>query len=198
MTSTPAQHTRPPRDGTGVVGNAGARSGTIRVVRGLALLSSGLLAGAFGYGAVNVVQAFQSVPLEVRLTFHTALMRMNGPVMQSVMGVAFLSTLVLAVLFRNTPRMLAAGASLLTLATFLVTRFGNVPINRQIREWLAGSVPADHAAILQRWELLNYLRTFTALTAFVLLLVVVDRATITAAGRHEERNERHEEREERR
>ncbi|MEN3616109.1 DUF1772 domain-containing protein [Plantactinospora sp. ZYX-F-223] len=186
MTSTPAQRTRLQGGGADVPdgARAGAPGGTVRVVRGLALLSSGLLAGAFCYGAVNVVQAFQSVPLEVRLTFHTALMRMNGPVMQSTMGVAFLSTLVLAVLFRNTPRMLAAGASLLTLTTFLVTRLGNVPINRQIREWLAGSVPADHAAILQRWELLNYLRTCTALTAFVLLLLIVDRATAIAAGRH--------------
>ncbi|MEO3925695.1 DUF1772 domain-containing protein [Micromonosporaceae bacterium B7E4] len=192
MTSTPAQRTRPPGDGSDLLDGAGsrARGGTVRVVRGLALLSSGLLAGAFCYGAVNVVQAFQSVPLEVRLTFHTALMRMNGPVMQSTMGVAFLSTLVLALLFRNTPRMLAAGASLLTLTTFLVTRFGNVPINRQIREWLAGSVPADHAAILQRWELLNYLRTCTALTAFVLLLLIVDRATTIVAGRHAEPEQR--------
>ncbi|GIG93381.1 DUF1772 domain-containing protein [Plantactinospora endophytica] len=189
MTSTSAQPARTPGDravgdGRGVRGSvgsdAGARGRTVRVVRGLSLLSSGLLAGAFGYGAVNVVQAFQSVPLEVRLTFHTALMRMNGPVMQSVMGVAFLSALVLAVLWRGTPRMLAAGASLLTLTTFLVTRFGNVPINRQIREWLAGSVPADHAAILERWELLNYVRTFTAVAAFVLLLVIVDRATAVA------------------
>ncbi|MFY1692193.1 anthrone oxygenase family protein [Plantactinospora sp. WMMB782] len=190
MTSTPARHTSMPGDGVDpvdAVGGPGTRGSAVRVLRRLALFSSGLLAGAFGYGAVNIVQAFQSVPLDVRLTFHTALMRMNGPVMQSAMGVAFVSALVLAVLFRARSRMLAAGAGLLTLATFLITRFGNVPINRQIREWLAGSVPADHAAILQRWELLNYLRTGTALTAFVLMLVVVDRTVGTTAGRQVER-----------
>ena len=54
-----------------------------RVVGALALLFTGLLAGAFGYGAVNVVQTFKAVPLDVRLTFHTAMMKMNGPVMQT-------------------------------------------------------------------------------------------------------------------
>ncbi|MFC6023683.1 anthrone oxygenase family protein [Plantactinospora solaniradicis] len=146
------------------------------------MLSTGLLAGTFCYGAVNVVQAFRAVPLDVRLTFHAALMRMNGPVMQSAMAVAVLSTLVLAILLRSTPRRLAGTASALVVTTFLVTRFGNVPINGQIKMWLATSVPADHAEILRRWELLNYVRTGTALAAFVLLLALVDRALARRGG----------------
>ncbi|WP_329390083.1 hypothetical protein OG625_38160 [Streptomyces sp. NBC_01351] len=80
----------------------------IRLVTALALLSTGLLAGAFGYGAVNVATTFEVVPLDVRLTFHSALMRVNGPVMQSTMGLAALSSLALAVLTRNVPRRLGA------------------------------------------------------------------------------------------
>jgi uncharacterized membrane protein len=142
----------------------------------LALLSTGLLAGAMGYGAVNVVQTFKAVPLDVRLTFHTALMRMNGPVVQTVMGLALVSSLVLAVLLRGRPRLLAGGAGALVAVSFLVTRFGNVPINGKIKTWDVASLPADHAELLQRWELFNVVRTVAALAAFILMLVIADRA----------------------
>lgn len=93
----------------------------IRIVTALSLLSTGLLAGAFGYGAVNVMTTFNAVPLDVRLTFHSALMRMNGPVMQTVMALAALSSLALALLAR---RRLAAAASALAVVSFLITRLG--------------------------------------------------------------------------
>ncbi|MFF8609629.1 hypothetical protein ACF06X_27310 [Streptomyces sp. NPDC015346] len=40
----------------------------IRLVQGLALLSTGALAGAFGYGAANLVPAFNAVPLDYART----------------------------------------------------------------------------------------------------------------------------------
>ncbi|MEE6260093.1 DUF1772 domain-containing protein [Plantactinospora sonchi] len=183
---TSAERVRTPRAERTRRAGSGAdprsRATAVRIVRALALMSTGLLAGAFCYGALNVVQAFQAVPLDVRLTFHSALMRMNGPVMQSAMGVAVLSSLVLAILLRGTPRRLAGAASALVVTTFVVTRFGNVPINRQMRDWLTTSPSADHAAILSRWEMLNYIRSFTALAAFILVLMVVDRALTRADG----------------
>jgi uncharacterized membrane protein len=163
-----------------VVGSNGA---LVRTVRALALLSTGLLAGALGYGAVNVVQTFKAVPLDVRLTFHTALMRMNGPVVQTTMGLALASSVLLAALIRNRPRLLAAGAGALVLVSFLVTRFGNVPINAKIKVWAVTSVPVDHAEVLRRWEMFNVVRTVAALAAFVLVLVVADR-TGTASPRN--------------
>lgn len=47
-----------------------------------------------------------------------------------------------------------------------------MPINGRIKEWALTSAPVDHAEILGRWELLNNLRTLTALTAFVLLIAL--------------------------
>ncbi|WP_371493490.1 hypothetical protein OG871_38955 [Kitasatospora sp. NBC_00374] len=41
-----------------------------RLLQGLSLFSTGLLAGAFGYGAANLVPTFNAVPLEMRLDFH--------------------------------------------------------------------------------------------------------------------------------
>jgi uncharacterized membrane protein len=148
----------------------------VHATRTLALLSSGLLAGAFAYGAVNVAPTFEAVPLDVRLTFHSALMRMNGPVMQSAMALAFLTTLALTVQLRGPLRLLAGCASAMTVATFLVTRFGNVPIHPKIEAWAVGTPAADHTEILARWGTFNLIRTGTALAAFVLLLVLVDRS----------------------
>ncbi|MEJ2854101.1 MULTISPECIES: DUF1772 domain-containing protein [unclassified Saccharothrix] len=143
----------------------------VRFVTGLALLSTGLLAGAFGYGAVNVATTFNVVPLDVRLTFHSALMQMNGPVMQTTMALAALSSLTLAVLTRGTRRRLAGTAGALAVASFLITRLGNVPINGRIKVWAVSTPPADYAAQLQRWEMFNVARTVTAFIAFLLIII---------------------------
>ncbi|MGP8300732.1 anthrone oxygenase family protein [Streptomyces inhibens] len=144
----------------------------IRLVQGFALLSTGLLTGAFGYGTANLVPTFNAVPLDMRLSFHAELMKMNGITMQAAMGASILSSLTLAVLTGGRARLLSGTAGLLALASFLITRFGNVPINGRIKQWALTSAPADHAEILRRWELFNTLRTLTALAAFVLLIVL--------------------------
>lgn len=145
----------------------------VRLLQGLALLSTGALAGAFGYGAANLVPTFKAVPLDMRLSFHAELMQMNGITMQGAMGISALSTLALAALTRGAARWAAGGAGGLVVASFLITRFGNVPINGRIKEWAVTSPPADHAEILARWEAFNYARTGTAFAAFALLIALV-------------------------
>ncbi|MBE1577999.1 anthrone oxygenase family protein [Amycolatopsis roodepoortensis] len=159
----------------------------IGFVTGIALLSTGLLAGAFGYGMVNVAATFDVVPLDVRLTFHSALMQRNGVVMQTAMGLAAISSLALAFLSRGRARQLAGAAAVLAVTSFLVTRFGNVPINGRIKVWAVTSAPADHAAILDQWETYNVVRTVAALAAFVLVIAVsrlklADRALVAQPG----------------
>lgn len=144
----------------------------IRIVQGIALLSTGALAGAFGYGAANLVPTFGAVPLGMRLSFHAELMKMNGISMQAAMGMSTLSAMALALVTRGTARRLAGGAALLALTSFLITRLGNVPVNGQIKKWAATSAPADHAEILARWEAFNYARTSAAFAAFLLLILL--------------------------
>ncbi|MFD6878358.1 MULTISPECIES: anthrone oxygenase family protein [unclassified Streptomyces] len=154
----------------------------IRLVHALALLATGLLAGAFGYGAANLVPTFRAVPLDMRLSFHAELMRMNGITVQAAMAVSALGSLGLAVLTRGRARLAAGAAGLLTVASFLITRLGNVPINGRIKQWALTSAPADHAEALGRWELFNTMRTVTAVMAFgLLILLAVGRPP--AAGR---------------
>ncbi|WP_324190879.1 DUF1772 domain-containing protein [Nocardia beijingensis] len=147
------------------------------LARAFAVIPAGLLAGAFGYGAVNVLYAFRKVPLDVRFTFHTALMSVNGVVMQSLMGLTILSALVLAIRSTGRARLLAAGASTLAVAAFLITRLGNVPINQKIKVWAVSGPPADYAEILGRWEIFHIARTTCALLAFTLLVTTTLRPT---------------------
>lgn len=160
----------------------------VRLLLGLALMSTGALAGAFGYGAANLVPTFNSVPLDMRLSFHAQLMQMNGITMQGAMGTSAISALALAAMTRGTSRRLAAGAGLLVVASFFITRLGNVPINGRIKQWAATSAPADHAdhaEILARWEAFNYARTGAAFIAFALLtLLCLRQSDSVPGGRH--------------
>jgi uncharacterized membrane protein len=143
-----------------------------RMANVLALLSTGLLAGAFAYGFFTVVPAFYEVPLEVHLTYRDALMRHNGIYMQIAMAVSILAPLWWAFAMdgpRN-PRGLAVSASLLAVISFVVTRFGNVPINRMIKTWSAAAPPDDYERLLSRWLILNDLRTATAIIGFACVI----------------------------
>ncbi|MEU4344484.1 DUF1772 domain-containing protein [Nocardia sp. NPDC023852] len=140
--------------------------------RAFALLFSGLLAGAFGYGAVNVLYAFRRVPLDVRFTFHTALMSVNGLVMQALMGLTIFSTLVLAVRSTARYRWFAGGAAVLAVAALVITRLGNVPINQHIKVWAVSGPPADYATLLARWEAFHFARTACAVVAFLLVVML--------------------------
>ncbi|MGK8487358.1 anthrone oxygenase family protein [Nocardia asiatica] len=141
------------------------------VARAFALVFGGLLAGAFGYGAVNVLYAFRKVPLDVRFTFHTALMSVNGLVMQSLMGLTIVSALTLAARSTGRARLLAGGAGVLAVSAFLITRLGNVPINQKIKVWAVSGPPADYAETLGRWEAFHFARTACALVAFLLVVL---------------------------
>ncbi|MFE2143419.1 DUF1772 domain-containing protein [Streptomyces sp. NPDC059456] len=154
----------------------------VRVLRALALFSTGLLAGAFGYGAANLVPTFNAVPIGMRLDFHAELMKTNGITMQATMAVSALSTLALATAVRGRVRVLTGAAGLLTVSSFLITRFGNVPINGRIKEWAAGAPPPDHAEVLRRWELFNDARTATAVLGFALLITLTLRRSSGERG----------------
>ncbi|MFI6166427.1 anthrone oxygenase family protein [Nocardia sp. NPDC051052] len=67
------------------------------------------------------------------------------------------------------------------IASFLITRLGNVPINHKINRWAVEGAPADYAAILTRWDYFHDLRTTTALIAFALMIALAIRPPRTPA-----------------
>ncbi|QLY31316.1 DUF1772 domain-containing protein [Nocardia huaxiensis] len=144
----------------------------VRLVKSAALLTTGLLAGAFGYGAANLVPTFHRVPLQMRLEFHTDLMKSNSVSMQLTMAVAAATCLAVTILGSGARRWMAAAATGLVVASFGITRLGNVPINHRINDWAVNGVPADYAELLARWDLFHYLRFGTALVAFGIMIAL--------------------------
>ncbi|MFJ9364875.1 anthrone oxygenase family protein [Nocardia sp. NPDC101769] len=149
---------------------------TTVLVRNTALVSTGILAGAFTYARVAVSPTFRAVPMDVHLTFRVALMAMNAPFMQALMGLGAVTSLVFAYTGRGRARIVAAIAGGAALTSLLVTRFGNVPINERIKTWHIGSLPANYEDQLNRWETFHDIRTAAAVLAFILLLTAVEMA----------------------
>ena len=115
---------------------------TTSFAKALALLSTGLLAGTFYYATSNVLPTFSEVPTDIHLAFRTALMKHNALNMQLLMASGIVTSAWLAWRFRDTPAFyIALLGSLLALTSLLVTRFGNVPINMQIKTWNITSHP---------------------------------------------------------
>jgi|SRR6266404_9072652 len=144
-----------------------------RLVKFMAILSTGLLAGAFAYAFFTVVPTFYDVPLEVHLTFRNALMRHNSAYVQSIMALSFVTSIWLAWSLRasNSARTLALSASVLVLITFLVTRFGNVPINQMMRTWSVATLPQDYQQLLARWLVFHNVRMVTAVSSFLCVVI---------------------------
>ncbi|MGW5754147.1 anthrone oxygenase family protein [Nocardia rhamnosiphila] len=143
----------------------------ITLAQTFALLSTGFLAGAFGYTALNLLPTFHRVPLETRLGFHAELMQNNSVTMQTAMALAASSCVALIFLLPPRRREFAAAAAGAVIAVFLITRFGNVPINQQIKEWATDSAATDHSA-LTRWDRFHLLRTLAATSAFGLIIAM--------------------------
>lgn len=160
---------------------------TKRFSAGAAQLATGLLAGAFCYGWANVAPTFDAVPLDVHLAFRTELMKVNGIVMQALMGAAVLTCAWFAVTARGRARTLGIAASVLAVTAFAVTRFGNVPINGEIKRWQAGDLAPDYLDRLRTWDTFNDIRVAAAVAAFVLLLLAVDRARSSDGADRERR-----------
>ncbi|TDD36953.1 DUF1772 domain-containing protein [Saccharopolyspora elongata] len=153
-----------------------AKSINARLATGFALLATGVLSGAFFYGWANVTPTFSAVPLDVHLAFRIELMKVNGVVMQLLMAAAAATTGWLAFSARGRARTLAIAATAFAVASILVTRFGNVPINQEMKRWAAGELAPDHLDRLAVWGTFNDIRVTTALTAFVLVIIAANLA----------------------
>ena len=144
-----------------------------RAAKLLSLMSTGFLAGVFTYAIFAIIPAWNEVPRQVHFTYRVALMRHNAIVMQSIMAVGILAPLWWAWTIRAMPtaRACAVAAAVMNLTAVVVTRFGNVPINQVIRQWLMTPPPAGYLEPLHRWTVFNNIRTGAAVLGFILILI---------------------------
>jgi uncharacterized membrane protein len=142
------------------------------VLGAVAVLGAGLLAGeelAVRYGVRGPVASLDD---ESHIRLRQALVRSLRVLVPSI----YLPTLVCAAtaaLLAGTGAGLALhGAAVLALLTWIgVTLGGTVPINAAVLEWSPSEPPLDWRARVDRWERLNTVRTWLAITAFVLLII---------------------------
>ncbi|MER7079963.1 protein of unknown function [Saccharopolyspora kobensis] len=153
------------------------RNTTLVLTGSAALLATGVLTGAFFYGWANVAPTFGAVPLDVHLTFRTELMKMNGIVMQALMAASIATSGALAIVAGGRARTSAIGAALLAVTAFLVTRFGNVPINQEMKIWATGGLAPDFQERLAVWDTFHDIRVAAALGAFALVIIAVQLGT---------------------
>jgi uncharacterized membrane protein len=139
----------------------------------VALVATGLLAGAFMYGLLNVVPTFYDVPVNVHLIFRTRLMNHNGVTMQFLMGASIIAPLWYAAVNRYSLPVtgLAVLSAILALTSLLVTRFGNVPINQIIKTWPPDHPPVNWIAQLNAWDKYNLIRVLAALGTFISFII---------------------------
>ncbi len=145
----------------------------------VAMLGSALIGGVFYAFSSFIMKALARMPSEEGIAAMQSInvVVINPSFLGAFMGTAVIS-LVLAVLalkgwgMPSAPWFLA-GALLYLLGTFLVTGLGNVPLNDQLAAVSAG----DSSAIevwqnyLNRWTLLNTVRTVAALAAAISLTI---------------------------
>ena len=65
---------------------------------------------------------------------------------------------------------LLIAASICILAVALITAFGNVPINNQIRTWSSNSPPSSWSELSQRWWRFQTVRTIAAVGGLCFLI----------------------------
>jgi uncharacterized membrane protein len=144
-----------------------------------ALVFTGFLAGSFYYGTLILVPAFYDVPSTVHLVYRVHLMDHNAIFMQLINALALLAPFCCAITAKHSKRIrdLSLLAGILSVTTLVVTRFGNVPVNRQIRTWDPAFPAADWLATLHRWDIFNAIRTTTGIASFLVMCIVVIFAT---------------------
>ena len=145
----------------------------------IALLGSALIGGIFFAFSSFVMKALARVPSAESIAAMQSinLVVLNPSFLGAFMGTAVISLLVavLAVVGWETPSSpwLVVGALLYLVGTFLLTGLGNVPLNNRL-----ASVQADDPAAmkvwehyLDRWTLLNSVRTVAAMCAALMFAV---------------------------
>src|SRR4051794_4172469 len=139
---------------------------TLRIARSVAVLATGLLAGA-----VLLVWAVD-VPLgrsaELYLQYRQATTGLLTALLPPLGAVGLVAAIAVAVLDRGAGRALSAGAGVLLLSGMVLTVAVLFPINDAGLAWTGP--PPDWAAVRDRWLAAHAVRSAATAVAFVLLV----------------------------
>jgi uncharacterized membrane protein len=144
----------------------------LSIIRFVALVSTGLLAGIFLGDRIGLGFARPALPassfVQLQQIQHVYFVRMM-PVLQIA---ALLSTLTWLFLLRSSVRSsqfaVIALAAICLLVVFGLTMAINVPINKTLMTWNASAPPGDAMEIWKRWEQVNTIRAIISPIGFAL------------------------------
>ena len=139
-----------------------------------ALLGCALIGGVFFAFSSFVMKALGRIPSEEGIAAINVVV-LNASFLGTFVGTAALSLLIagLAVVSwgSSSAPWYLAGALLYVVGTFLVTGLGNVPLNNQLAAATGAETTAVWIHYLDRWTLLNTVRTAAALAAALMLTI---------------------------
>jgi len=148
----------------------------------LAILSTGLMAGLFFTWSNAVMPGIGKMD---NTAFLGALKSMNKVILNPLFFLVFFGSVVLTLLtpflaFKVVSKkvftvLLVAGVVYLA-GMFLVTVFGNIPLNRSLENSMLDQLTTEQLQDMREkieapWKRLNWIRTVSSLVAFLLLLI---------------------------
>jgi uncharacterized membrane protein len=146
---------------------------TLEIWQFINIFLSALVTGVFWGSWLGLSRSIASFPPETFLAIGHTMIDNLAPVMPILMPAAMLATLpVLFLLYRRRSKALyptLAGLALFVIA-LLITLIVEVPIDNQIKEWTATSLPANWQQLRDRWELFHVIRTWASVAGLALLL----------------------------
>jgi uncharacterized membrane protein len=128
------------------------------------MVTSGIAAGVLFSVSLSVVPAFFALAPDRYVEMHKLVGRRYDKAMPPIVMTALAADVALAAVTGDAvARSLFAVAALLGAGVVMVSQFGNVPINRQVKSLAPGDVPAAWRDPRSRWRALNLIRTSFAM-----------------------------------
>jgi uncharacterized membrane protein len=143
----------------------------IRVAQATTIVLFALVMGVFWGTWLSLSRTMDQLPAPTFVAVGHQMIHNLGTPMAILVPLALLSALAtLALLWPGRPTArfwwLAAGFALLV-AALVITLAIEVPIDRQIQDWTAATLPGDWRSIQARWERWHTTRTFLSIAAVI-------------------------------
>jgi uncharacterized membrane protein len=160
------------------------RAVKIRAAQATTVVLFALVMGVFWGTWFSLSRTMDRLSPETFVAVGHQMIRNLGAPMAILLPLALLSALVTLVLLWRSGRRAAfwwlAAGFLLMVAALVITLAVEVPIDNQIQDWTAATLPADWRSIQSRWELWHTVRTFLSIAA---LAAVTIGAVVSVGGR---------------
>jgi uncharacterized membrane protein len=160
---------------------------TVRIAQFVNVLLFALVMGVFWGTWFSLSRSIASIRPETFLDVgHTMIANLGGPMSVLMPAALVSSVLLLIVLFRQRGGAafnLALAAFVLMIGALAVTLAVNVPIDYEINQWTATTLPPDWMTMRDRWQLYHTIRTFVSIAALGCAVASALRWTSSSTGR---------------